>query len=273
MSAPTPTVPSELRALLRRLRLGPIAETLPERLVLARQSNMPHVDFLELVLADELERRERTSAAVRARAAHLDPSMVLEAWDDTAEVTYDKAIWAELTTLRFVEEAHNALILGPTGVGKTFLANALGHVACRRRYRVHFERADKLFKRLKAARLDNSTEAEIRKLMAVDMLLIDDFALQPLDAIETSDFFELVVEKHRNSSLVITSNRDTSEFLAQMADPLLAQSAIDRLHSAAYELIIEGESYRRRQKPTVPTTPPEPTAPPDQRRPRRRPRG
>ncbi len=125
MSAPTPSVTSELRTLLRRLRLGPMADTLPERVVLARQSHMPHVDFLELVLTDEFARRERTSAGVPAKAAHLDPTMVLEAWDDTAEVTYDKAIWGELATLRFVEDAHNALILGPTGVGKTFLATPL----------------------------------------------------------------------------------------------------------------------------------------------------
>jgi DNA replication protein DnaC len=269
MTVPAPSVSQELKALLRRLRLGPMTETLPERLLLARQSQMPHVDFLELVLTDELSRRERTSAGVRAKAAHLDPTMVLEAWDDTAEVTYDKAIWAELTTLRFVEDAHNALVLGPTGVGKTFFATALGHIACRRRITVHFERADKLFKRLKAARLDNSVEQEMRKLLGVDLLLIDDFALQPLDATETSDFYELVVEKHRNSSLVLTSNRDPNEFLAQMADPLLAQSAIDRVQSAAYELVIEGDSYRRRQKPTV-----SPTPPPAQPRPlRRKPRG
>src|SRR5664280_751531 len=145
--------------------------------------------------------------------------------------------------------ASSTLILGPVGVGKTFLATARGHIACRRRYRVHFERADKMVKRLKAARLDNSAEVELRKLVSVDLLLIDDFALHPLDATETNDFYELVVERHRKGATVITSNRDPSEFLAQMADPLLAQSAVDRLQSAAYELVVEGESYRKRQKP------------------------
>ena len=112
--------------------------------------------------------------------------------------------------------------------------------ACRRRYRVHFERADKLFKQLKAARLDISAEEELRKLISVDLLVIDDFALHPLDATETNDVYELVVERHRKGATVITSNRDPSEFLAQMADPLLAQSAVDRLQSAAYELVVEG---------------------------------
>ncbi len=249
MTTPTPTVPAELRTLLTRLRLGQMVDTLPERLVTARQVEMPHVDFLAMVLADEVARRDRTSAGVRAKAAHLDPQMVADAWDDTAAVTYDRATWAELTTLRFVDEHHNALILGPVGVGKTFLATALGHIACRRRYRVHFERSDKLFKRLRAARLDKSVDAEMRKLVGVDLLIVDDFALHPLDVTETNDFYELVVERHRKGATVLTSNRDPSEFLAQMADPLLAQSAVDRLQSAAYELVIEGESYRKRQKP------------------------
>ena len=249
--APTATVSAELAAVLRRLKLGQMLDTLPERLTLARQGPLPHADFLEMVLTDEITRRDRASASVRARAAHLDPTMMVEAWDDTAKVSFDKAMWAELTTLRFVEDAANALVLGPVGVGKTFLASALGHIACRRRFSVHFERADRLHKRLKATRLDASHEAEMRKLMRVDLLILDDFALQNLDAVETADFYELVVERHRRASTVITSNRDPAEMLAMMADPLLAQSAIDRLQSAAFELVVEGESYRRRQKPVV----------------------
>lgn len=141
--------------------------------------------------------------------------------------------------------------MGPVGVGKTFLATALGHVACRRRIGVHFERADKLLKRLRAARLDASYDAEMRKLIGVELLIVDDFALQPLDATQTGDVYELVVERHHQAATVLTSNRDPSEWLAVMADPLLAQSAVDRLKSAAWELVIEGESYRQREKPAV----------------------
>jgi len=249
--APTTSVSAELAAVLRRLKLGQMLDTLPERLALARQGPLPHADFLEMVLTDEITRRDRASASVRARAAHLDPTMVVEAWDDTAKVSFDKAMWAELTTLRFVQDAANALVLGPVGVGKTFLASALGHIACRRRFSVHFERADRLHRRLKATRLDASYDAEMRKLMRVDLLVLDDFALKSLDAVETADFYELVVERHRRASTVITSNREPAEMLAMMADPLLAQSAIDRLQSAAFELVVEGESYRRRQKPAV----------------------
>lgn len=136
------------------------------------------------------------------------------------------------------------------GVGKTHLATALGHIAVRRRVSVLMLRADAMFKRLKAARLDNSVEAEMRRLAQVQLLLIDDFALQPLDATETADFYELVVARHHKASTVTTSNREPAEWLTMMSDPLLAQSAVDRLTSTAHELVIEGESYRRRQKPT-----------------------
>jgi len=85
----------------------------------------------------------------------------------------------------------------------------------------------------------------------VRLLLIDDFALQPMDATETADFYELVVARHHQAATVLTSNRSPDEWLAMMSDPLLAQSAIDRLTSTAHELVVEGQSYRRRQKPSV----------------------
>ena len=149
------------------------------------------------------------------------------------------------------------------GVGKTHLAHALGHIACRRGRKVHAERADRLFKRLRAARLDHTHDIEMRRLIAVDLLIIDDFALQALDPTETTDFYELIVERHLKTATLVTSNRDPNEWLAALSDPLLAQSAIDRLQSSAWELIVEGESYRRRQKPTLTDRP---TAPKEARR-------
>ena len=247
----TPIVTPELKALLRRVKLGRCLDTLPERLALASTGGMGHAEFLELVLADEVTRRENTSADRRAKTAGLDPAMTLDRWDETAKITYDRAIWTELCSLRFVDAGHNAVIMGPVGVGKTFLATALGHAAIRRRFSVHFERCDRLLKRLRASRLDNSHDVEIRKLLRVDLLIIDDFALQPMDSVDTADIYELIVERHRTAATVVTSNREPVEWLGLMADPLLAQSAIDRLQSAAHELVLDGESYRQRQKPTT----------------------
>lgn len=252
----TPPLLPELTATLRRLKLGQLVDTLPERLALAKTNKLSHAEFLQIVLADEVTRRDTTSAGRRARTAGLDPTMTLAGWDPTAAVTYDRAIWDELCSLRFLNTANNAIVMGPVGVGKTFLATALGHIAVRRRRSVHFERADQLFKRLRVARLDNSIDAELRKLLRVDLLIVDDFALASLDATATSDFYDTVVERHRRASTIITSNRDPSEWLALMTDPLLAQSAVDRLASAAYELVVDGQSYRDRQRPTITADPP-----------------
>jgi len=244
------TISADLRATLRRLRLSPMLDTLPERLGLARQNAMPHQDFLQLILSDEVSRRDRVSAGLRAKTARLDPAMRLENWDDSAAVTFDRALWSELITLRFVEDHHNCLVMGPVGVGKTFMATALGHIACRRRLSVGFYRTDQLLKRLKACRLDNSHEAELRKLIRLDLLILDDFLLRPLDGLETQDVYEIVVERHLRASTLVTSNREPNEWLAVMTDPMLAQSAVDRLQSASYELVVEGDSYRKRQKPS-----------------------
>ena len=175
--------------------------------------------------------------------------MRIETFTSDSPVRYDHELWNELCSLRFLDDARGALILGPVGVGKTHLTTALGHIAVRRRRTVRFLRADQMFRTLKAARLDNSVDVEMRALARIDVLILDDLALQAMDATETSDFYELIVERHQRTSTIVTSNRDPSEWIAVMSDPLLAQSAVDRLVSTSYELIIEGESYRRRQRP------------------------
>jgi DNA replication protein DnaC len=231
----------ELRAALRRLKLSPITETLPERLRLARERAMTYQDFLELVLADECERRNHLAASLRAQKARLDPALQLEAWDDTAKITWDRQLLAELASLRFLEAHHNVLILGPVGVGKTHLASGLGHIACRRGYSVLFARTEGLLKQLRASRLDHTIERE----------MLDDFGLDTLDPTESRDIYEILLERHQRRSTVVTSNRAPEEWLSTMSDPLRAQSAIDRLTNAAYELVMDGESYRRRQKPSL----------------------
>jgi DNA replication protein DnaC len=208
MTRPAPSISNDLKTVLRAVKLGRCLDTLPERLALAGSRNMGHAQFLELVLSDEVTRRETTSAALRARSAGLDPGTSLENWDDTTKVSFDHAVWDELCSLRFIEAGHNALILGPVGVGKTFMASALGHAAVRRRFSVVFNRTDILLKRLRASRLDNSHDAEIRKLIRVDLLILDDFALQALDPLDTADIYELIVERHRAASTVVTSNRE-----------------------------------------------------------------
>jgi DNA replication protein DnaC len=242
-------VTQDLRTTLKRLRLSKLMDTIPERLALAKTQKMSHAEFLLLVLSDEASRRESLSASLRAQRGHLDMGAQLEAWDASARVRYDRELLNELASLRFVEEHRHVALVGPVGVGKTFLAHALGHVACRRGYSVLALRADRMLKTLKHARLDNTHEAELRKLLAVDVLIVDDFGLDAMDAHESRDAYEIMTERHRAGSMVVTSNRGPDEWLATFADPMRAQAAIDRFTSNAHDLVIEGESYRQRQKP------------------------
>jgi len=249
---PTDAICPDLKTVLRRLKLSRMLDTLPERLVVARQQKMPHQDWLLLVLSDEASRRDSLAVSLRVERARLDPALRLEAWDTTAKVTFDRTLLNELTSLRFLDSHAHVAIVGPVGVGKTFLAHALGHIACRRGASVLARRTDQLLKTLKHARLDHTYEAELRKLLAVDLLVLDDFALDVLDATESRDLYEILTERHRAGSIIATSNRGPDEWLATFADPVRAQSAIDRFTSNAYDLVIEGESYRRRLKPKRP---------------------
>lgn len=249
---PTDAISPDLKTVLRRLKLSRMLDTLPERLAVARQQKMPHQDWLVLVLSDEVSRRDSLAVSLRVERARLDPALRLEAWDATAKVTLDRTLLNELTSLRFLDSHAHVAIVGPVGVGKTFLAHALGHIACRRGASVLARRTDHLLKTLKHARLDHTYEAELRKLLAVDLLVLDDFAIDVLDATESRDLYEILTERHRAGSIVVTSNRGPDEWLATFADPVRAQSAIDRFTSNAYDLVIEGESYRPRLKPKLP---------------------
>jgi len=248
----TETISTDLRSVLRRLKLSRMLDTLPERLTLARQQQLPYQDLLLLALQDEATRRDSQAAVFRAQKAQLDPAHEIESWDQTAKVTFDRQMLGELLTLRLLASHHHVAIVGPVGVGKTFLAHAIGHAACRRGHSVLAVRTDQMLKTLKQARLLNNYEAELRRMISVDLLILDDFGLDAMDAQESRDAYEIFTERHRSGSMIVTSNRGPDEWLPTFADPVRAQSALDRFTNAAYDLVIEGESYRRRQKPGPP---------------------
>jgi DNA replication protein DnaC len=164
-------------------------------------------------------------------------------------------------SLRFIEAKRNVVVLGPVGVGKTFIACALGHLGCRAGFNTRLERSDGMLRRLKQSRMDNSRDAVMTELTTIDLLIIDDFALEPMTRDESRDVYQLFVERNARFPTIITSNRDTSEWLSTFDDTMLAQSAVDRFKNNAYDLVIDGESYRAKLKPKIEDGTPPPAAP------------
>jgi len=215
----------------------------------ARKTKLSELDFLELALQDEVDRRDHKNLSLRLQRAGFEEEQTFEGFNWDAPVTFDRDRVKDLFSLGFLERHEDVIFLGPVGVGKTFLASALGHAACRAGHPVLFLRADHMFRALHQSRADHSTEKTLRRLLAPDLLIIDDFGLRRLTPEQSNDLYEVILERHRRSSTILTSNRDIEEWIPLFDDPILAQSALDRLAHNAYQVTIEGNSYREQQRP------------------------
>ena len=242
-------VKPSLRAVLKRLKLSGLVPVLPDRAAYAQKAPLHPLDFLELTLQDEIDRREQKNLSNRLDRAGFDEQHTFEDFDWDVPVTFDRDRVRDLLGLSFLERKEDVIFLGPVGVGKTLLASALGHTACRAGHRVLFLRSDHLLKMIHQSRADNSTERVLRTLLAPDLLIIDDFGLKRLNAQQSSDFYEVIIERHRRASTIVTSNRAIEEWIPLFEDPILAQSALDRLAHNGYQVVMDGPSYRSRQRP------------------------
>lgn len=243
------TTTNELKPLLKRLRLGYLLNTLPERLALARRDQLDYAAFLEIILADEVTRRDNQNMEMHLQQAGFEDMCRLEEFDWTSQVTLDRRLLDTVFSLEFLQRHENVILVGPVGVGKSFLVQAIGYAVVRVGHSVRFIRADAFFRTLAQARVDHTLEKTLRTFLSPDLLILDDFGLQKLTAQQSTDLYELIIARYRQSSFAITSNRSVEEWLGLFDDPILGNSALDRLANASYQIVIEGASYRERLSP------------------------
>ena len=237
----------QLTPMLRTLRLSGILETLEVRNRQAVEARTSFVEFLTLLLQDEVERRAQQALRLRLRRAAFAFDKTLESFDFSFNPTLNKAQIFDLATCQFVERHENVLLYGPTGVGKSHLAQALAHEACRRGYEVCFVSTAKMLTHLAGGRADGTLAHRLAKYLRPALLVLDDFGLKPLRAPGPEDLYDIIHERYERAAILLTSNRDRSEWADLFGEPLLASAALDRLTHRAHFVEITGASYRAAQ--------------------------
>jgi len=233
---------------LKALRLSGMANSLEERSELARGQKLTPVEFLALLLDDEIDRRHRKRLARMERIAGFENVKLLSGFDFAAAPTIDRSLVLEMATCAFIERKENWLICGPTGVGKSHLATAIGYEAIKRGFSVSSYQTHKLLAKLHASRADGSDVKLMCKVATCNLLILDDFGLRPITPQGADDLYEIIHCRYERSSTILTSNRSVSEWPEVFGDSLLASAALDRLTHHARVTVITGESYRQKSR-------------------------
>lgn len=236
--------------LLNSLKLFGIARAFPQRLADTGQADLSHAEFVALLVQDEKTYRDNNRLQRLLRNAKLRQPAALEDIDYRHPRGLSKQVMLELADTQWIGAHRTVLISGPTGVGKSFIACALGNSAARAGYTVVYARAPRLFESLQQARGDGSHLKTLTRLGKAQLLIIDDFLLTPLAEAERKDLLEIVEERHGVGATVITSQCPIKEWHPNIGDPTLADSICDRLLHTAYRIELRGESMRKRQSAT-----------------------
>ena len=214
---------------LKRLRLGGMVYTLAQRSQEAIERSLPPVEFLALLVDDEIERREQSKFARRIVEAGIDESKTIARFDFSAAPRLKRTLINELSSCRFVERGENVLLVGPTGTGKSHLAQGLAYEAIKRGYRVLYRPLHHLIDKLYAARADGTFHKVYTNILRVDVLILDDFGLVPLSSRGAQDLYEIIRDRYERKSIIPTSNRAPEEWGEVFGNSLLASAALDRL--------------------------------------------
>jgi DNA replication protein DnaC len=239
-------IDGQIETKLKSLRLTGMLQTLSVRVKQAQDSNSGYLDFLMTLLEDEYERRQSGSLLKRLKKAGFEEEKTLEGFDFSFNPQIPVKKIKQLANCSYIDNRENVFLLGPVGVGKSHIAQALGHIACRMGYDVLYTKAAKMFRYINGGRADNSWENRIKRHTSDDLLIIDDFGLKPLTPLQSDDLYEVINERYMKRSIIFTSNRGIEDWQGLFPDPIIANSAMDRIAHNAHQIVMTGESYRNK---------------------------
>jgi DNA replication protein DnaC len=237
---------TQLLIQLKKLKLSGILTTLEARILESQNNDLDYQTFLTLLLEDELEARQQRKVARLIRNANFGTEQTLENFDFTLSPQLNRNLIRELATGDFIRRGQGVIMVGPPGTGKTHLAKALGHQACRKNYTVLFYKFYHLFAQLTKADINATIDKTMKKIIDSDLLIIDDFAFKKIEQKHAEFLYNIVDARYGVKAMILTSNRAMSDWMNVFPDPVIAGAILDRVAHQAYQIQFKGESIRKK---------------------------
>ncbi|MBY8346196.1 IS21-like element helper ATPase IstB [Streptomyces spinosirectus] len=239
---------TRIRTTAAKLGLPHLAEALNQYVQRADEAKMGYLDFLDLVLAEELAVRDDRRFRNGLRLSKLPHHKTLEDYDFSFQPDLDPRKVKDLATLSFVEDKANVALLGPPGVGKTHIAVALAVAACRAGYSIYFTSLDDMVRHLKAAEDQGRLISKLTSYLRPAVLVVDEVGYQPLERTEANLVFQVISKRYEKGSIILTSNKTFGEWGQVFGDEVLATAILDRLLHHCEVVSINGNSYRLKNR-------------------------
>jgi len=237
---------AQIKQSLKKLRLATMANTIEERTTEAIEHKLSYIDYLLLLLQDEVDARSQKKKELLIKKAKLGRFKRLMEFDFTAIPTLNRQKMLEFTSCAFIERSENIIFEGNTGTGKTFLAKALAYEACCRDYKVVFTRATKMLEEIYAGKADGSYGKRMLSYIKPHLLILDDWGLTEFSNQFLNILNEIISERYENGSIIITSNRPIANWDELFNEPVISSALLDRIFHNSHLIKMEGNSYRRR---------------------------